>query len=192
MFGAHAQRKTAPPAEEGSRPLELAEVYRRHAQTVWRWAHRLGGPSVDAEDIVQEVFVAVHRQLPGFRGDSALTTWLYGITSNVVKDRRRKGRITSWARGSAEDVAGHLVSMAPPSDEELHRKQQRARVYQLLDQMKERYRNVLILHELEGLSGEDIAQLTGAKVNTVYVWLHRARADFAKRLGALEAAEDGR
>src|SRR5438067_5524112 len=87
-------------------PLALVGVYRAHAQDVARWAQRLGGPAVDVEDVTQEVFLAVHRKLAGFRGDSSLTTWLYRITENVVRHRRRKDRWRKRLSGSAEETAG--------------------------------------------------------------------------------------
>jgi RNA polymerase sigma-70 factor, ECF subfamily len=172
-----------------SQPLTFPEVYRLHAQDIGRWAHRLGGPTVDVEDVVQEVFLAVHRKLSGFRGESSLSTWLYRITENVIRHRRRKDRWRKWLGGSAEEVAGEEPAPGPSPIEGIEQRQSSAKVYRVLDSMKEKYRNVLILFELEELSGEQIAVLTGAKTATVWVWLHRARADFAKRLDALEAAE---
>jgi RNA polymerase sigma-70 factor (ECF subfamily) len=65
------------------RPREdtgLAAIYREHAELVKRWALRLGGPGLDAEDFVHEVFMVVQRRLPEFRGEAKLTTWLYRIT----------------------------------------------------------------------------------------------------------------
>src|SRR2546423_1814126 len=67
----------------------LAEVYRRHAADVARWAARLGGPLIDVDDVVQEVFVVVNRKLPHFRGDAKVTTWLFRITDHVVRNHRR-------------------------------------------------------------------------------------------------------
>src|SRR5262249_14147909 len=70
----------------------VADLYRAHAQTVARWASRLGGPAIDVEDVVQEVFLVVQRRLDGFRGDAHVKTWLYRITANVVRWRRRKDK----------------------------------------------------------------------------------------------------
>jgi len=82
-------------------PPEINALYRAHAAEVERWVARLAGPTVDAEDVVQEVFLVVHRRLPEFRGESAITTWLYAITVRVVVDRRRKEkwRRLLWRRG---------------------------------------------------------------------------------------------
>ena len=160
----------------------LAELFRAHAAQVHRWAARLGGPSIDADDVVQEVFLAAHRKLGGFRGDAQLTTWLYGITENVVRHRRRKERWRRFLGGGAADVAGDVPDPSRAPDEQLAGAQAAAETYRALDALKEKYRTVLILFELEGHSGEEIAALMGAKVATVWVWLHRARAEFAKQV----------
>jgi RNA polymerase sigma-70 factor (ECF subfamily) len=176
------------PGEGASRqiPRDVGEVYRAHAQRVAAWAARLGGPSVDAEDVVQEVFLIVHRLLPTFRGDAQVTTWLFRITQNVVRHRRRQGRWRRWLGGSADDVAGNVASGRPTPVEDLERRQASDLVYRVLDGMSDRYRTVIVLFELEQRSGEEIAELLGTKVATVWVWLHRARAQFAKRLAKID------
>ena len=152
----------------------LADLYRAHAQTVARWASRLGGPAIDVEDVVQDVFLVVQRRLDEFRGEARIETWLYRITANMVRWRRRKEKWRRWLGGSADDVAGRLAARGPTPLEALE-------VYRALDGMRENYRSVLILFEIEGLTGAEIAQLLGVKVDTVWVWLHRARKQFKER-----------
>jgi RNA polymerase sigma-70 factor (ECF subfamily) len=180
-----------PRARDAAPPLELGAVYRQHAQRVARWSARLGGPSLDVEDTVQEVFLVVQRLLPEFRGDAELTTWLYRITENVVRHRRRKERIRRWLGGSADEVAGRLASSRPTPAEDVERRDAERLVYAALDGMKHKYRTVIILFELEGLAGEEVAELVGAKVDTVWVWLHRARAQLAERLEKIERTQKG-
>src|SRR5215467_15753330 len=74
-------------------PLTLEDVYRDHFDFVFRQASRLGGPGIDAEDAAQEVFMIVARKLDTFDATSLITTWLYGITLNVVRSLRRRARI---------------------------------------------------------------------------------------------------
>ena len=123
-------------------PLTLEGLYRAHAPLVARWAAHLGGPSVDVEDVVHEIFIIVRRRLPEFRGEAKPTTWLYRITERVVRDCRRKERFRRWIRVTRRDqVNDALVGPRPgPS--------------------------------------EDIAALTGVKLATVWVRLHRARQHF--------------
>src|SRR5262245_13697994 len=88
-----SQRARSELVDRPQPPRDSGEVYRLHADRVARWVARLGGPAVDVEDTVQEVFVKVHRLLAQFRGDAELTTWLYRITENVTRARRRKERV---------------------------------------------------------------------------------------------------
>lgn len=172
-------------AADAIRPgATLAELFRAHANDVARWAHRLGGPLVDAEDVVQEVFLVAHRRLPEFRYDATPSTWLFRITHNVVRHRRRKDRLRRWLTGTAEEQAEREPSDERSAPERIESRESAAALYRVLDQMSERNRTVLVLFELEELSGEQIAQLLGAKTATVWVWLHRARADFLKRMQA--------
>lgn len=165
--------------------LAASEVFRLHGKDVTRWASRLD-PTLDLEDVVQEVFLTVHRNLGGWKeGRGALTTWLYRITENEVRHRRRREKWRRWLGGSAEDVAGEVPAESVRPDEALERRQGHTRFYRVLDTMKERYRTVLVLFELEGLSGEEIARLLDARPATVFVWLHRARADFLARMERL-------
>jgi RNA polymerase sigma-70 factor (ECF subfamily) len=88
---ASAPELSAPLATD-VQPWTVEEVYRRHAVLVIRWASRLGGPALDVEDVVQDVFVRVQKDLHAFRGDAQMTTWLYQVTRNVVGHRIRKER----------------------------------------------------------------------------------------------------
>lgn len=174
-------------AEDQVRPgASLADLYRAHASDVGRWAQRLGGPLMDVEDVVQEVFLVAHRKLPTFRYDASPSTWLFRITHNVVRHRRRKDRLRKWLSGTAEAEQDARPTEERGALEKLEARQSADRLYSVLNQMSDRYRTVLVLFELEEQSGEQIAQLLGAKTATVWVWLHRARADFLKRMRALE------
>jgi RNA polymerase sigma-70 factor (ECF subfamily) len=184
-----ALRPDETPADDGAiAPPSLAGVYRAHAATVARWAAHLGGPRLDVDDAVHEVFLVVGKRLPEFRGDAKLTTWLYRITERVVRGGRRRERVRRWLtfvrRGDVEQ------SLSPPRltpVEELEQRQSRDTVYRILDRLAEKYRRVLVLFELEELSGEEIAALTGVKLATVWVHLHRARALFLAEMNR----EDG-
>jgi len=182
----------APPASrvEGPPALDLDSLYRAHAPTVARWSAHLGGPSADLDDLVHEIFLVVGRRMGEFRGQAKVTTWLYRITERVVAARRRSDRVRRWLRRTRRaDLESALCSAPPSPVEDLHRRQSREMVYQLLDRLPEKYRSVLILFELEGLSGEEIATLTGRKLATVWVHLHRARNLFLAELSRHDEEE---
>ena len=159
---------------------DLGRIYRDHAALVVRWAQRLLGPHGDVEDVLHEVFLVAHRRVAEFRGDAQITTWLYAITQRVVSDVRRKQRWRRWLRLGRGDVPD-LQTDAPSPLQALEGRCAAELTYGLLDGLPETERAVLILFELEGLSGEEIAALTGEAVGTIYVRLHRARTRFRQR-----------
>ena len=161
--------------------LDLGRLYREHGARVARWAERLLGPRGDIDDALHEVFLVAHRRLVDFRGEAQVTTWLYSITLRVVRDLRRKARWRRWLRlGRGEDI--DAAATAPSPLQVLEGRRAAELTYSILDKLPEAERSALILFELEGLSGEEIAGLTGEAVGTVWVRLHRARARFRKHL----------
>jgi len=158
----------------------VESFYQSHARQVARGAERLGGPGLDAEDIVHEVFVIAWERGHTFRGDSSLSTWLFGITDRVVRHRRRKERWRRWLSGSADETAGHLASDGPDPLRLVERDEAAVAAYRVLDRLRERDRQVLILCELEELGAEEVAQLLGIRQANVRLRLHRARARFTQ------------
>jgi RNA polymerase sigma-70 factor (ECF subfamily) len=174
----------ATPAIDGSSGVpDLDTLYRTHAPTVARWAARLAGPLVDVEDLVHEVFLVVRRRLPEFRGDAKVTTWLFRITEHVAQESRRKARFRRWFSRARKLEIQHATATPhlTPVDE-LERRQSSETVHRILERLPDKYRKVLILFELEELSGEEIAVLTGIKPSTVWVHLHRARVRFTAEM----------
>jgi RNA polymerase sigma-70 factor (ECF subfamily) len=167
--------------------LTVEEVYRRHGAMVIRWAARLGGPNVDLDDALQDVFVRVQKDLHAFRGDAQVTTWLYQITRNVVGHRLRKDRFRRWLTGTAQETAAELPASFGNPLEAIEKREAAAQLYRALDGLSEKDRTVFVLFELERLSGEEIGQIMGARVGTVWVWLHRARTRFFDQVRRLEA-----
>lgn len=163
-------------AELRTGSLDPATVYRTWAPTVGRWAHQLAGPGADTEDVVHEVFLKVYEGLPRFRGESQLSTWIFRITHNEVSRRRRRARFVRWFSRDAGEQAQDLPASGRSALESIEAEQEVRWLYRCLDQLKERDRTVLILFEIEGLPGEQIAEMMGARVGTVWTWLHRARA----------------
>ena len=162
---------------------DLETLYRPHAPTVARWAARLAGPLVDVDDLVHEIFLVVRRRLPEFRGEAKVTTWLYRITERVALESRRKDRFRRWfSRARHFEIERTMAPTHLTPVDEVERRQSSETVYRILDRLPAKYRNVLILFELEELSGEQIATLTGLKPATVWVHLHRARVRFVAEM----------
>jgi RNA polymerase sigma-70 factor (ECF subfamily) len=166
-------------SSSGGVPVSFEEAYRQYADTTARWAQQLGGSSVDVDDVVQEVFLVVSRQLGRFRGDSRFSTWLFEVTRKITANHRRRHRWRFW-RTSAAHAMDNQPSEGLTPDAELERRQTVDRLYQALDKLPENYRAVLVLYELEGMSTPEIADLRQLNLSTVRVQLGRARECFMK------------
>jgi len=169
----------------GALALSLEDVYREHFDFVYRMAARLGGPGLDAEDAAQEVFLVVARKLDTYDGSSLVSTWLYGITLNVVRAQRRRYRVRRlFERDSDGEVEVAIQSVDRAEVREAHRI-----AYAILDKLAPKKREAFILAEFEGLTCEEIALMTGTREQTVWSRLHYARKEFAERLEKRQKAK---
>jgi RNA polymerase sigma-70 factor (ECF subfamily) len=153
----------------------FSELFRRHQNDVSRLVARMLGSSGDAQDVVQEVFLQVFRSLPDFRGKSRLSTWVYRVAVNVVLMHRRANR--SRPVLASEDLAPPAADPRPLPDEEVERSLRVAVLEQLMERLSEKKRTVFVLHELQGLSPLEIAEIVGAPVLTVRTRLFYARRE---------------
>ncbi|HHH12165.1 MAG TPA: sigma-70 family RNA polymerase sigma factor [Sorangium sp.] len=175
LVAATGPQRSARPEAETLPPFEA--LYDQHVDFVWRAARRLGVAAAQLEDVVQEVFLVVHRRRDSFDGTSALRTWLYGITLNVVRNARRRDR-RKPLDGSDEAVV--VLERAPSSerlrpDVMVERKRDGEMLERVLASLPVSLREVLVMAELEQLSGPEIACITGLKTATVYGRLRTAR-----------------
>jgi len=159
-------------------------MYEMWFQPVCRWIRALGGPGIDAEDLTQEVFIVVQRKLSGFdRAD--LAGWLYRIADLTVRDHRRRAWFRRRSLQSQDVVLDEVVSPAAGPDEQLARKQRKIYLYELIRQVNPRWRDSLLLFDICGLPGEEVARLQRIPAATVRTHLSRARKemlDLAARL----------
>jgi RNA polymerase sigma-70 factor (ECF subfamily) len=161
-------------SQQGDRAA-FAELFRRHRGDVARLVYRMLGPTADAEDVVQEVFLQVHRSLGEFRGQAKFTTWLHRVTVNVVLMARRAAK--SRPAFSGETETEHEPDHGPLPDEDATRNQRLAAFRRLLERLPEKKRTVFILHEIEGRSPAEIAEVVDAPVLTVRTRLFYARRE---------------
>ena len=164
---------------------DLASVYEQHFDFVWRSARRLGVPESAVDDVVQEVFLVVHRQLASFEGRSSMKTWLFGILHNLVLRERR-----TWARRERPHAI-EPVEPEPAPDQQLAEQQARRLLHALLAELDDDKRAVFVLADLEQMSAPEIAEATGLKLNTVYSRLRLARAEMERALARHRAREGG-
>lgn len=161
------------------------QLYDAHFDFVYRVARRLGTPAAEAEDVTHDVFVVVYRKLDDFH-EGKLTSWLYRITANVVSDRHRKRRVRRAFQNLRVWVGASPVETPERAAE---RSAAGRAVDQVLERMTPKKREVFAMFEIEGLSGDEIAERIGCPVNTVWTRLHHARKEFlkvARKLGCLD------
>ncbi|WP_437874998.1 RNA polymerase sigma factor [Sorangium sp. So ce513] len=161
-------------------PAAFAEIFRRYRRDVARLVFRMLGPSADAEDVIQEVFIQVHRSLGDFRGQSKFTTWLHRVTVNAVLMARRAARSRPVFAG--EPSADHEVDSGMLPDEDAARARRIDAFRRVLERLPEKKRVVYILHELEGIAPTEIAEIVGAPVLTVRTRLFYARREIEEMM----------
>ncbi len=159
-------------AVAGSRAA-FATLYRRHAARVHGAVLRLCGyDPVQAEDVTQEAFMAAWRSLPSFRGDSAFATWLYRIAVNQALAALRTKAIVV-ADGCLDEEVPSEPAACPAERGELER---------AVAALPPRARSVLVLHDVEGWTHDDIGRSLGITAGACKAHLHRARALLRARL----------
>ena len=165
----------------GTGAVTFEAAYRAHFAFVWRSLRRLGIAEEDAADAAQDVFIIVHRKLPEFAGRSRLTTWLYGICFRVASERRRA--VPRPQIGEQEAAA--FVSRQADPGALAERHQGLALLERVLDRLPDEQRAVFCLFELEGMTGDEIAEALEIPLGTAYSRLRLARVAFAAAVEAL-------
>ena len=160
----------------------FAQLVERYTGLVYNLALQRVGDHHDAEDITQAVFWKVWKALPGFRGDSAFSTWLYRMTANTATDLlRQKGR--REAPLSLDDPDLPQAAHPGPGPEALAwEKERREGLHQAIAALPEQARTILMLREFQGLAYDEIAAALELPIGTVRSRLARARAALAKSL----------
>jgi RNA polymerase sigma-70 factor (ECF subfamily) len=145
-------------------------------------------PELDREDVAQEVFLVVRRRLCDFDGRN-LAGWLYRIASRKAGQHRRAGwmRLLFSPRRTTE--VDDLPFTGTSALSKIETKEKGALLECLLSKMSDRRRNVFFLFEVEGHSGEEIADMLDVPMNTVWTRLHHARKDFFELLARHRRAE---
>jgi RNA polymerase sigma-70 factor (ECF subfamily) len=150
--------------------LTFEHLYEMYRGRVFGTAYRMLSNRADAEDCTQDVFVKVFKKLKSFRGESAVSTWIYRIAVNSCLDFRRRRRLRQAV--SLDD--GMEVGSTPLSVSRL--------IESCLPRMAEGYRQVFVLHDIQGLKHEEIGKILGITDGASKSQLHRARAFLRREL----------
>jgi RNA polymerase sigma-70 factor, ECF subfamily len=165
-------------------------IYRDYHARIRRYLARLVGMD-EAEDLAQEVFLKIDRSLEGFRGESSIATWVYRIATNAAMDRLRspayRARVSSAPveeSHEAEEIVVAADDRVSSAEEDAIRSEMSGCVQDLMAQLPENYRTVLVLSETEGMKNSEIAEVLGVSLETVKIRLHRARGRLKEILEA--------
>lgn len=162
------------------------EIVQRYQHKIYGYVKRLVGNETDAEDITQEVFLKALHSLRSFREESSLQTWLFRIATNLCRDmhrrrQREKGWLPLWRHTDGEDSDGEECTIEIPDtyhdpQKLLLQEELSGLLKQAIDHLPIAMREVLVLHDIESLSYEEIAQALDIPLGTVKSRLFHARA----------------
>ncbi len=156
------------------------EIYNRHHRRVYSICLRMLQNTTEAEDLTQDVFIQLHRKIGSFRGDSAFTTWLHRLTVNQVLMHFRKRNVkfektTEEGETPVQVVSGTQNPRKMPVVDKIA-------IENAIEKLPNGYRNVFVLHDVEGYEHEEVARILGCSVGTSKSQLHKARLKLRKLL----------
>ena len=157
----------------------FARLYETHKRRVYALCLRITREQTEAEDCTQEAFLQCFLRLSTFRGDSALSTWLYRLTVNVVLMRLRAAHVKpiSLDTGGTSETSSEtgMVNACPVDDLHLEGAVDRIALHRALRKLPPGYRTIFLLHDVEGKAHSEIARELGCSVGNSKSQLHQAR-----------------
>jgi RNA polymerase sigma-70 factor (ECF subfamily) len=155
-------------------PVEVPpfpEVFRTYSSFVWRVLLRLGVAEADIDDVAQEVFLGIHRNLSRFEGRCSLRTWVYGICHRRAVDYRRRASVRPELYSDDPPDQG----VAADQEQDFALAQARQQLARVLDSLDEEKRTVFVLFDIEGVPMDEVAEIVGCPLQTAYSRLYAAR-----------------
>ena len=156
------------------------DIYTRHFPFVWRCLRGLGVPRDALDDAAQDVFLVVHRQLAGFRGESSSQTWLYGIALHAAANHQRR---TRRKQAPLEPLLSEPPHPDPGPHERAADAEAAAFVEAFVSGLDDKRRDIFTLAVLEDMTIPEVASALSIPVNTAYTRLRAVRAEFERALG---------
>ncbi len=155
------------------------EIVKKYENKVFGIVYHMIKNQNDVEDLAQEVFIKVYKNLSKFKGDSSLYTWIYKITVNLCLDEMKKRKNIIYLDEKLEVEDGELERELPSSDKtqiELYEeKELKENLHKCIGKLPEKQRVMIVLRDIKGFSYEEIAEITSVKLGTVKSQINRAR-----------------
>jgi RNA polymerase sigma-70 factor (ECF subfamily) len=172
-------------------PEAFRQLYIQYRGMVARLAYNITGSQQDLEDIIQEIFLQVHRSIQSFHGDSKFSTWLYRLAINVAMQYVRQSKKSSAVKHSIDDFRNLKDDSASPEEIVLEL-QKRQVLLDALEKISPKKRQVFVLHELQGIEAKEIARILRIPTLTVRTRLFYARKAMYRMLMKDPAFTGGR
>ena len=172
-------------------PGAVETLVHRYGVKIYRLALRITGSPEDAQEVSQDVLWTVVRKIASFKGESALGSWIYRITANAayekLRSRRGKEQVSWEALLPAFDSDGQLLEpgrdWTQQAEDPALQAEARARLREAIEGLPADYRTAFALHDMEGLSNPEIAEMLGISLPAVKSRVHRSRLFLRQRLG---------
>jgi RNA polymerase sigma-70 factor (ECF subfamily) len=181
-------------------PADLSEEFAGHRDAIYRYIVRIVRDPAVAEDLTQDSLLRAHDRLKTLESPSRLVPWLYRIATNLTYDRFRQASYRNQpqsleaADGSDRGLAEIVEESGPRLDKLMEQSEMSACVQKYMAGLPDSYRAVVLLHDAEGLTNPEIAEMLGISLPTVKIRIHRAREKLRVALGqacSLSADERG-
>lgn len=171
------------PVEKEIMPdIQFTDIFNTYQKPIYNYVLRMVRNKDNAEELTQEIFIKTYNNLSSFRGDSKISTWIYGIATNSCLDHFRssdykKGEITGGIELNVlpEEVDSEGIKKILSIEEDLIKTEMAECIRDYIESLSGDYRTVIILHDLEGFKNREIAKIMGCSLDTVKIRLHRAR-----------------
>ncbi|NLH49805.1 MAG: sigma-70 family RNA polymerase sigma factor [Myxococcales bacterium] len=176
------------------------ELVLRYQRRVFNLSLRFVRVPEEAQEVTQEIFVKLFRSLGSFRGEAKFSTWLYMVAVNHCRNRLKYLNRRHYFTGESLDPmpdgeddgpVRQYAAADPDPNDRVTAKETRQAVRRAIDQLSDDHREAIILRDLQGLSYEEIAEITGQSLGTVKSRIHRARSELAISLRPFVDAEGG-
>jgi RNA polymerase sigma-70 factor (ECF subfamily) len=157
-------------------------LFRRWAAPLLRYLERMLRDAATAEELVQEVFLRVHRARDRYAPEARFSTWLYRIATNLALNELRRSRRRDPHQGMSDEGAQSLAAKTPAADDVVHARRLGEAALRELEALPERQRAALWLSAVEGLAYSEVAVILDASEKAVKALVHRARSALVEKL----------
>ena len=164
--------------------LNFENIYATYEKPVYNYVLRMVKDSQLASDLIQDIFIKIYQNLESYRGDAKLSTWIYKIATNAYLDYFRtavhkKEKVTEALDDNSDEKKKlEEVKRVLSIDEQVVKLEMNSCIREFLDKLPEEYRAVIVLHDLQAVKNQEIADILSCSLETVKIRLHRARNKF--------------